>query len=130
MLFEHNLCMFPKKAAWPIFLKTAINIKKIVYNCARLVMALLEVPQVWCFIADDEIGDRQHNIQYVGCFFTFRVIVNNKLNFSAQNTHFAQQEDSPVKMRFILYTLGLDATKGNTILYICLYYLLSNVTST
>jgi len=70
------------------------------------------------FIADHEICDQQHNTQSVGCFFTFQVIVNNELNFSAQNTHFVQQEDSPVKMCFILYTLGLDATKGSAILYI------------
>jgi len=36
--------------------------------------------------------------------------------WSAQNTYFAQQ-DSPVKMCFILYTLGLDTTKGSAILY-------------
>ena len=61
--------------------------------------------------------------------FTFQVIVNNELNFSAQNTHFSQQEDS-VKMCFILYTLGLDATKGSAILYNMVYYLSCNVTST
>ena len=82
------------------------------------------------FIADHEICDQQHNTQSVGCFFTFQVIVNNELNFSAQNTHFVQQEDSPVKMCFILYTLGLDATKGSAILYNMVCYLSCNVTST
>jgi len=33
MLFGHNLCMFPKKAAWPIFLKTAINRWKVEAGC-------------------------------------------------------------------------------------------------
>jgi hypothetical protein len=95
-----------------------LNIKK---NCIQLCASSDGPP--WSpsgvvlhkFIADDEICDRQHNTQYVGCFFTFQVIVNNELNFSAQNTHFAQQEDSPVKM---CYTLGFDATKGSTILSI------------
>jgi hypothetical protein len=39
MLFEHNLCMFPKKAAWPIFLKTAINHKWTVYHFRRHISA-------------------------------------------------------------------------------------------
>jgi len=74
------------------------------------------------FIADDEICDQQHNTQCVGCFFIFQVIVNNEL------THCAQQ-DSPVKMCFTLYTLGLNVTKGSAILYNMVYYLLCNVTS-
>jgi hypothetical protein len=42
----------------PVTLHDNLNIKKIVYNCARLVMALLEAGVVLHkFIADDEIGD-------------------------------------------------------------------------
>jgi len=36
MLFEYNLCMFPKKAAWPIFLKTAIMVSSSLLYVLRL----------------------------------------------------------------------------------------------
>jgi len=81
MLFEHNLCMFPKKAAWPIFLKTAIIFK---YEC--------------CFTGRFEIYEHLSYVHKAICHtvavdFVLRLVssANVKVVFYLQTGHGKQQ---------------------------------------